>query len=134
VARRSRGEASVPAKEALRSVAKRAARRKVVRRPEDIPEFASEEEEHRFWSEHRLGGKMLKEMKPPPEGLLPPPREETRPVSVRFDPDMLDRLRALAARRGQRYQTLLKQFVVERLYEEEQREGIVKPRRDPRRS
>jgi len=103
----------------------------VVRRPEDIPEFASEEEEHRFWSEHRFGGKMLKEMTPGgDEGVLPPPREETRPVSVRFDPTMLDRLRALAARRGQRYQTLLKQFVLERLYEEEQREGIVKPKRD----
>ena len=38
------------------SVLKRVKRRKVVKRPDDIPEFASEEEEHRFWSEHRLGG------------------------------------------------------------------------------
>ena len=35
------------------------------------------------------------------------------------------RLRVLAARKHMRYQTLLKQFVVERLYEEEKRQGLV---------
>lgn len=46
----------------------------------------------------------------------------TRAISLRVDEQVLDRLRSLAQRRGARYQTLLKQFVVERLYEEEQRE------------
>lgn len=49
----------------------------------------------------------------------------TKPVAVRFDEFTLDRLRALAARRNTGYQTLLKEFVVERLYEEEKREGII---------
>jgi hypothetical protein len=35
------------------------------------------------------------------------------------------RLRRLAEKKGTRYQTRLKQFVVERLYEEEKREGPV---------
>lgn len=42
---------------------------------EDIPEFASEEEEARFWEKRGLGRKLLSEMAPPPEGLLPPPRK-----------------------------------------------------------
>jgi hypothetical protein len=49
----------------------------------------------------------------------------TKPVAVRFDEFTLRRLRELAARRNTGYQTLLKEFVVERLYEEERREGIV---------
>ena len=49
----------------------------------------------------------------------------TKPIAVRFDEFTLERLRALAARRNTGYQTLLKEFVVERLYEEEKRDGII---------
>jgi hypothetical protein len=50
----------------------------------------------------------------------------TTPVAIRFDRFTLHRLRTLAALRNTGYQTLLKEFVVERLYEEEKRAGIVK--------
>ncbi|HEV3035961.1 MAG TPA: hypothetical protein VGX72_14375 [Solirubrobacteraceae bacterium] len=49
----------------------------------------------------------------------------TTPIAVRFDQFTLMRLKALAAARNTGYQTLLKEFVVERLYEEEKREGII---------
>jgi hypothetical protein len=49
----------------------------------------------------------------------------TTPIAIRFDQFTLMRLRALAASRNTGYQTLLKEFVIERLYEEEKREGIV---------
>jgi predicted DNA binding CopG/RHH family protein len=49
----------------------------------------------------------------------------TTPIAVRFDEFTLKRLRVLAARRNTGYQTLLKEFVVERLYEEEKRDGII---------
>jgi hypothetical protein len=52
-------------------------------------------------------------------------RDRTTPIAVRFDPFTLRRLKAVAARRNKGYQTLLKEFVVERLYEEEKREGII---------
>jgi predicted DNA binding CopG/RHH family protein len=52
-------------------------------------------------------------------------KSRTTPIAVRFDEFTLKRLRALAARRNTGYQTLLKEFVVERLYEEEKREGII---------
>jgi hypothetical protein len=51
----------------------------------------------------------------------------TTPIAVRFDQFTLKRLKALAALRNTGYQTLLKEFVVERLYEEEKREGIIDP-------
>ena len=49
----------------------------------------------------------------------------TTPIALRLDRFTLERLRALAALRNTGYQTLLKEFVIERLYEEEKREGIV---------
>jgi hypothetical protein len=49
----------------------------------------------------------------------------TTPVAIRFDQFTLKRLKALATLRNTGYQTLLKEFVVERLYEEEKREGII---------
>jgi hypothetical protein len=49
----------------------------------------------------------------------------TTPIAIRFDQFTLTRLRALAAARNTGYQTLLKEFVVERLYEEEKRDGII---------
>jgi hypothetical protein len=50
----------------------------------------------------------------------------TTPVAIRFDRFTLKRLKALAALRNTGYQTLLKEFVIERLYEEEKRQGIIK--------
>jgi hypothetical protein len=49
----------------------------------------------------------------------------TTPVAIRFDQFTLTRLRALGALHNKGYQTLLKEFVVERLYEEEKRAGII---------
>lgn len=59
----------------------------------------------------------------PPNETPSPGR--TRPVAVRFDEFTLRRLKDLAARRNTGYQTLLKQFVAERLYEEEKRERLI---------
>jgi hypothetical protein len=55
-------------------------------------------------------------------------RGRTTPVAIRLDRFTLRRLKALAALRNTGYQTLLKQFVVERLYEEERRAGIIDTR------
>ncbi len=55
----------------------------------------------------------------------PRARGRTTPIAVRFDEFTIKRLKGLAQRRNTGYQTLLKEFVVERLYEEEKREGII---------
>jgi predicted DNA binding CopG/RHH family protein len=52
-------------------------------------------------------------------------KARTTPIAVRFDQATLERLKVLAAKRNKGYQTLLKEFVHERLYEEEKRDGII---------
>jgi hypothetical protein len=97
----------------------------VVRHPSDVPTtFASEAEEQAFWDNAEFTDEFLDRAEPVPEGVLPP-RPRTRPIAVRFDDDTIARLKAVAARKGKGYQSLLKEFVSERLYEEEKREGII---------
>ena len=95
----------------------------VIHSLDEVPVFASEDEEHRFWQSHELTDELWDTLPATPEEDLPRPR--TKPVPVRFDEDVLRRVKALATKRHIGYQTLLKQFVVERLYEEEKREGLV---------
>lgn len=99
---------------------------------DEVPEFESEREEHEFWGSHSLSEEMLESFEPRSKrSNLPPPREKTitRPrkaaISVRMENDLMNRLRALAAVKGVGYQTLLRQFVADRVYEEEKREGIL---------
>ena len=61
----------------------------------------------------------------PKNFLRPPVRKRSTSTSLRLDEDTLGRLRHLARKKGKGYQTLLKEFVVERLYEEEKREGML---------
>ena len=98
-----------------------------------IPVFADEDAERAWWRTHRLAPELLEHMQPDADaggaGLPIParPRSAGQLLSLRLEADTLRRLRALAAKKGTKYQTLLKQFVVERLYEEERREGLVGP-------
>lgn len=98
-----------------------------IERMEDIPVFANEDEEHRFWSTHSFSDALLDQMQSvPPEGddFFPPARPRTTAVPIRFSPDVIARTKALAAKRNTGYQTLIKEFVLERLYEEEKRAGL----------
>lgn len=71
-----------------------------------------------FWRIEARRDKILKMQE-----VLRPSR--TTPVAVRFDRFTLKRLKTLAALHNKGYQTLLKEFVIERLYEEEKRAGIL---------
>lgn len=107
---------------------------------DEIPVFQTEAEEHEFWSTHDFSEHALEQMEPLSAeelALLPPVR--LRPVELHLDRRTVARLRALATRNGTGLKTLIKQFVAERLYEEEQRVGLIPPRPDaetaaPRRS
>src|SRR5690606_28336780 len=89
---------------------------------DDVPEFETEAEEAEFWSTHGFGTGTLNEIE---DDDLPPPRPRTKPISLRLDENTLSRLKAVAKTKHKGYQTLLKEFVIERLYEEEKREGLV---------
>ncbi|MGB3633796.1 MAG: CopG family antitoxin [Rubrobacteraceae bacterium] len=93
--------------------------------PSQIPQNMTEEQARDFWDSHEITEEYLSKASPAPEGNLPklPPR--TKPISIRLDEDTLGRLKKLAEIKNKGYQTLLKEFVSERLYEEEKREGLV---------
>jgi predicted DNA binding CopG/RHH family protein len=107
--------------------AKRKSPMTTVHSQEEIPAFASEAEEAAFWATHELADNLWDRLPRVPDEELPPARPRTRPVGIRFDESTLERIKVLAARRHKGYQTLLREFITERLYEEEQREGLVRP-------
>jgi uncharacterized protein (DUF4415 family) len=106
--------------------------RKEIRSWDEVPSFASEKEEQAWWDEHDVSEELLETFMPVPGDVLPPPRQKTvtrprkAPVSVRMEEDLVTRLKKLAAIKGIGYQTLLRQFVADRVYEEEKREGVLK--------
>lgn len=95
---------------------------------DDIPAFESEAEEHEFWTRHEIGpGLLSAATSPNDEPALPPKREPkaSRTTSLRLDSDLERRLKHVAKLKGIPYQTLLKSFVQERLYEEEKRLKVI---------
>jgi predicted DNA binding CopG/RHH family protein len=94
-----------------------------IKDPKDIPANLSDEEQIEFLMKRGVSEEFLENVEEASEDERPRPR--TRPINVRFDDFTLERLKALARRRNVGYQTLLKDFVVERLYEEEKREGVL---------
>ena len=94
-----------------------------------IPDFQSEKEEAEFWATHSLAADLYTpESQTTAEALLPPaqPRPaKSNPTSLRLGVDLERRLRILAERKNTTYQTLLKEFVLERVYEEEKRLKII---------
>lgn len=108
-------------------------KRKEINSWDEVPSFASEKEEQAWWDEHDISEELLDTFEPRSErDHLPPPREKTitRPpkaaISVRMERDLVNRLKVLSGKKGVGYQTLLRQFVADRVYEEEKREGILK--------
>ena len=97
--------------------------KKPIDSPRDIPAGLSDEERMAFLEEHGVSEYFLENVEEASEEERPRPR--TRPINVRFDDFTLRRLKSLAERRNVGYQTLLKEFVTERLYEEERRQGVL---------
>ncbi len=96
----------------------------IVYSKDDLPAFKSERQEHDFWSTHVWSEELMDEAATQ-DFPAPPVRKRSTSTSLRLDEDTLKRLRYLARKKGKGYQTLLKEFVVERLYEEEKREGVL---------
>jgi hypothetical protein len=106
-------------------MAERQARMQVIRSLDEIPQFGSEREEEEYWEKHTLSEALLDRMVPLGSDILPPPQPRTRPLAIRIDQDVIRRLKALARVKQKGYQSLVKEFLVERLCEEEKREGLL---------
>ncbi len=93
-------------------------------------QFKDEAEEAAYWATHGPSEHLLEQFEDVPEegdDELPParPRKASRTTAIRLDEEVIARLRRLAGERGKPYQTLLKEFVLERLYEEEKRTRVI---------
>ena len=78
----------------------------------DIPSFSSEKQEADFWRSHELDPSLMSEV------LVSSDQSESTTVSIRFDPRMLARLKRLARSRYLNYQSMIKQWLAERLEQE----------------
>lgn len=81
---------------------------------EQIPAFDEESDEAEFWKTHELDAKLLA------SSVHQPDSRESTTITLRFDPRMLSRIKRLARARFLNYQSMMKQWLAERI-EEEQR-------------
>ena len=80
---------------------------------EEVPLFDSEEAEAVFWGEHRPD---LRLMESATAGSAE--SSESVTVTLRFDPRMLARIKRLARARYLNYQSMVKQWLSERMEQE----------------
>ena len=83
----------------------------------DVPDFEPDEQEHRFWSEHSLNPRLIK------ASVHAPDSKESTTITLRFDPRMLSRIKRIARSRFLNYQSMMKQWLAERMEEEIRRSG-----------
>jgi predicted DNA binding CopG/RHH family protein len=83
-----------------------------ITRWEEIPAFTSLEEERAFWQNHQLDGRLMQEACFKGDGT------ESTTITLRMDPRMLARLKRLAGQRYLNYQSMIKQWLAERLEQE----------------
>ena len=83
-----------------------------VSRWEDIPDFEDEEDEAKFWLEHQLEGSLMA------ASVHQPDSRESTTITLRFDPRMLSRIKRIARTRFLNYQSMMKQWLAERLEDE----------------
>jgi predicted DNA binding CopG/RHH family protein len=79
---------------------------------ETVPVFANVAEEIRFWQEHQVGQRLMQ------SSLVGTDTNESTTITLRIDPRMLSRLKRLARQRYLNYQSMLKQWVAERMENE----------------
>jgi predicted DNA binding CopG/RHH family protein len=85
---------------------------KTVERWSQIPEFEDEREEAAFWADHALDPRLMN------AAIQRQTVRESTTITLRFDPQMLSRIKRLARHRYLNYQSMIKQWLSERLEEE----------------
>ena len=84
----------------------------IVAKWQDIPNFTCEHDEAKFWMTHRLDAKLMG------SSLAGADQSESTTISLRIDPRMLSRVKRLARSRYLNYQSMIKQWLSERLEQE----------------
>ena len=77
-----------------------------------IPDFDDEKKEAEFWGKHSLDQRLM-------NGAIHRANvRESTTITLRFDPQMLSRIKRMARHRYLNYQSMIKQWLSERLEEE----------------
>ena len=77
-----------------------------------VPRFESEEDEAAFWLGTRIDSRLMN------QSLLRADNRESTTITLRFDPRLLSRLKRIARSRYLNYQSMIKQWLSERLEKE----------------
>jgi predicted DNA binding CopG/RHH family protein len=75
----------------------------------EIPVFADAGEEAIYWRTHRLDASLME------QSVVDADQGESTSITIRIDPRMLSRLKRLARSRFLNYQSMMKQWLSERL-------------------
>ena len=84
----------------------------LISRWSDIPRFETEEDEAAFWADARLDVRLMN------GAILKADTRESTTITLRFDPRMLARIKRIARSRYLNYQSMIKQWLSERLEKE----------------
>ena len=85
---------------------------KVINHWRDVPHFETEEDEAVFWMQTRIDVRLMN------ASLLKADTRESTTITLRFDPRLLARIKRLARSRYLNYQSMIKQWLSERLEKE----------------
>jgi predicted DNA binding CopG/RHH family protein len=85
---------------------------KVITSWSEVPHFETEEEESVFWSDARIDVRLMN------ASLLKADTRESTTITLRFDPRLLARIKRIARSRYLNYQSMIKQWLSERLEKE----------------
>ena len=78
----------------------------------DLPVFTSEQEEREFWGQTALDPRLMN------GSMLKTDNRDSTTITLRFDPRMLARIKRLARSRYLNYQSMIKQWLSERMEKE----------------
>lgn len=81
-----------------------------------IPAFPDELAEAKFWETNELDARLMQSC------VHEPDSRESTTITLRFDPRMLSRIKRVARSRYLNYQSMMKQWLAERLEEEIRRQ------------
>lgn len=84
----------------------------VINNWESIPQFTDERQEAQFWLAHGVEPSLME------AAVTGADQSESTAISLRIDPRMLARLKRLARSRFLNYQSMIKQWISERLESE----------------
>jgi predicted DNA binding CopG/RHH family protein len=76
---------------------------------EEIPQFTCEHDEAKFWVVHRVDAKLME------QSIVGADQSESTTITLRIDPRMLARIKRLARSRYLNYQSMIKQWISERM-------------------